>query len=208
MNTRALQLAIAALLCSGVSAHAHPHVWVTTETTVLYENGAFVGLRHKWSFDEQYSASAVEELGKSKDAKYGRDELAEMAKADIEGLKETGYFTNPRLAGQKVQMGEARDYWLEYKDGVLALYFTIPFERPVLADAKGFTFTIADPEFFIAFEFATVDPVRFSDGAPTPCKASIESHEADKSMADALQKQFGAFAVTNSMVAAVTCDRP
>jgi ABC-type uncharacterized transport system substrate-binding protein len=206
VNTRALQLAIAAL--SGVSAHAHPHVWVTTETTVLYESGAFVGLRHKWSFDELYSASAVEELGKSKDGKYGRDELAEMAKADIEGLKETGYFTAPRLADQKVLMGEARDYWLEYKDGILALYFTILFERPVPADAKGLTFTVSDPEFFIAFEFAKVDPVRFSDGASASCKASIESHEADKSVADALQKQFGAFAVTTSMVAAVTCDRP
>jgi ABC-type uncharacterized transport system substrate-binding protein len=208
VNTRALQLAIAALLCSGVSAHAHPHVWVTTETTVLYENGAFVGLRHKWSFDELYSVSAVEELSKSKDGKYGRDELAEMAKADIEGLKETGYFTDPRLAGQRVQMGEARDYWLEYRDGILALYFTIPFERPVPTDAKGLTFTVSDPEFFIAFEFAKVDPVRFSDAAPASCKASIESHEADKSVADALQKQFGAFAVTTSMVAAVTCDRP
>jgi ABC-type uncharacterized transport system substrate-binding protein len=207
VNTRALQLAIAALVCSGVSAHAHPHVWVTTETTVLYESGAFVGLRHKWSFDELYSASAVE-LGKSKDGKYGRDELAEMAKADIEGLKETGYFTAPRLADQKVLMGEARDYWLEYKDGILALYFTILFERPVPADAKGLTFTVSDPEFFIAFEFAKVDPVRFSDGASASCKASIESHEADKSVADALQKQFGAFAVTTSMVAAVTCDRP
>jgi ABC-type uncharacterized transport system substrate-binding protein len=205
---RSLQLGVVALLCSAVSAQAHPHVWVTTETTVLYENGAFVGLRHKWSFDELYSTSAVEELGKSKDGKYGRDELAETAKADIEGLKETGYFTYPRLAGQRVQMGEARDYWLEYKDGILALYFTIPFERPVPAEAKGLTFTVSDPEFFIAFEFAKVDPVRFSDGAPVSCKASIKSHEADQSLADALQKQFGAFAVTTAMVAAVTCDPP
>jgi ABC-type uncharacterized transport system substrate-binding protein len=208
MNTRLLQFASALLLCSGQSAQAHPHVWITTETTVLYENGTFTGLRQTWSFDELYSGSAVEGLNKNKDGKYEREELAELAKADIEGLKETGYFTTVMLAGQKLQMGEARDYWLEHNDGTLSLHFTLPFERPVLADGKGFTFTIADPEFYIAFEFAKVDPVRFSAGAPASCKASIEAHEADQFLADALQRQFGAFAVTTAMVAAVTCDPP
>src|SRR6185295_63118 len=43
-------------------AQAHPHVWVTVESTLLYEHGAFVGLKHKWTFDEFYSAMAVEGL--------------------------------------------------------------------------------------------------------------------------------------------------
>jgi ABC-type uncharacterized transport system substrate-binding protein len=72
------------LLCSAMSAQAHPHVWVTTETTILYENGTFVGLSHKWVFDELYSASAVEGLNKNKDGRYDQEELAELAKADVE----------------------------------------------------------------------------------------------------------------------------
>lgn len=208
MTTRSLQLAVAVLLSTVLPAEAHPHVFVTTETIVLYDNGTFVGLRHKWVFDELYSATAIEGLDKNNDGKYDRGELAELAKADIEGLKESGFFTVPRLAGEKLQIGDASDYWLEHNDGILSLHFTTPFVRPVLADAKGLTFTISDPEFYIAFEFAKTDPVRFNTGAPATCKAKIEAHEADQSLTDALQRQFGAFAVTTAMVASVSCDTP
>jgi ABC-type uncharacterized transport system substrate-binding protein len=111
------------LLCSAMSAQAHPHVWVTTETTILYENGTFVGLRHKWVFDELYSASAVEGLTKNKDGKYDQEELA---KADIEGLHESTYFTSAALAGERIKLEAARDYWLEFNDGILSLHFTVP----------------------------------------------------------------------------------
>ncbi len=37
--------AIAVLLGLCVPANAHPHVWVTVETTLLYERGAFTGLQ-------------------------------------------------------------------------------------------------------------------------------------------------------------------
>src|SRR5262249_44264450 len=98
--------------------------------------------------------------------------------------------------------------WLEHRDGVLSLNFTLPFERPVLAEAKELTFSISDPEFYIAFEFAKNNPVKFSDGAPGTCKATIRQQEADQSLSEALQRQFGAFAVTTSTVAAVDCDMP
>ena len=196
------------LFCGALSApaQAHPHVFVTTETTVLYDNGNVVGLRHKWTFDELYSANAVEGLDKNKDGKYDREELAELAKADIEGLHESSYFTSPALAGERIKLEAAQDYWLEYNGGILSLHFTTPFARPILAEAKGLTFTIADPEFFIAFEFAKNDPVTFSKGAPGSCKASIREQEANQSLAESLQRQFGAFAVTSTTTAVIECD--
>ena len=125
-------LAAASLLCGlAPNAQAHPHVWITMETTVLYDNGAFTGLQHKWTFDEFYTAMAIEGLDKNKDGIYDREELSELAKVNIDGLKEFGYFTYPMLAGQDVKLQDARDYWLEHKDGALALHFTVPFVQPV-----------------------------------------------------------------------------
>jgi ABC-type uncharacterized transport system substrate-binding protein len=204
----ALFMAVLPLTFGTLPAQAHPHVWVTTETTVLYDNGTFVGLRHKWTFDDLHSAMAVEGLDKNGDGKYDRDELAELAKADIEGLQESNYFTVSALAGEQLKFGAARDYWYEHIDGILSLHFTLPFERPVLADAKGFTFSISDPEFFIAFEFAKDDPVKFSDGAPGTCKASIRQQEADQALSESLQRQFGAFAVTTTTMAVIDCGLP
>ena len=114
-------LAAAFLAALAVPAAAHPHVWITVETTVLYDNGAFTGLQHRWTFDEFYTAMAIEGLDKNKDGIYDREELSELAKVNIDGLKEFAYFTYPVLDGQDVKVGEVKDYWAEHKDGALSL---------------------------------------------------------------------------------------
>jgi ABC-type uncharacterized transport system substrate-binding protein len=207
---RVLGALVALLACAAtaVPARAHPHVWIVFETTVLYEKGAFVGLRHKWTFDEFYAATAIEGLDKNKDGKYDREELAELAKVNIDGLKEFGYFTFPALAGQELKLGEAQDYWLEYVDEKLSLLFTVPFAQPVLAEAKGLTFSVHDPSFFIAFEPAKQDPVKLSQGAPKGCKVGIGKAPEDAAATDALQKQLGAFATMSSKTIAVSCSGP
>lgn len=40
-------------------AAAHPHVWITVESTVLYEQGSIAAIRHRWTFDEFYTAMAI-----------------------------------------------------------------------------------------------------------------------------------------------------
>lgn len=104
----------AALLAA--PAASHPHVWVTVETTVLFEGGAISGFRHKWTFDEFYTAMAIEGLDTNKDGIYSREELAELAKVNIDGLKDFGFFTHPRLGDKPLALGEPKDYWLEHAD--------------------------------------------------------------------------------------------
>jgi ABC-type uncharacterized transport system substrate-binding protein len=204
---RLLAAVLAGVALAG-PASAHPHVWIVFETTVLYEKGTFTGVRHKWTFDEYYAATAIEGLDKNKDGKYDREELAELAKVNIDGLKDFSYFTFPALAGQELKLGEARDYWLEYVDGKLSLLFTLPFAQPVLAEAKGLTFSIQDPSFFIAFEPAKKDPVRLSEGAPKECKVSTGQPPEPSGGTDALQRQVSPYAMTTSKTMAVSCSGP
>jgi ABC-type uncharacterized transport system substrate-binding protein len=168
--------AAAAWLALGAPALAHPHVWVTVEATLLYENGAFSGISHKWTFDEAYTTMAIDGLDKNQDGKYDRTELAELAKVNVDALKDFEYFTFPRLSGEALKLAEPRDYWLEHKDGVLSLHFTVPFASPVLPEAKGLTFAVYDPTFFIAFELAKAErPVRIGPGAPAGCALKIDA---------------------------------
>lgn len=95
------------------SALAHPHVWVTSQTTVIYENGAITGLKHRWLFDEFYTAGAIEGLDKNKDGKVDRDELAELTKINVEGIKEFEYFTAVKLGTQTLAIGEPLDAYME-----------------------------------------------------------------------------------------------
>jgi ABC-type uncharacterized transport system substrate-binding protein len=205
----------AALLCIAFAtqAEAHPHVWITFETTVLHEKGAFVGLRHKWTFDEFYTAMAIEGLDKNRDGKYDREELAELAKVNIDGLKDFAFFTFVTLAGHELKVDAAGDYWLEHADGILSLRFTLPFARPVLMEAKGLAFSVYDPTYFIAFEPAKADPVKLGAGAPKACKMSVGPSAADGGKATALgetmsPQQRGAFALGYAKAISIDCSGP
>jgi ABC-type uncharacterized transport system substrate-binding protein len=214
---------IAAVGAAG-PAGAHPHVWVSMHTKVLYENGLIVGLRHDWTFDQYYSEMAIEGLDKNKDGRYSREELAELAKINVQALKEFAYFTYPKLGEAKLEVGSPKDYFLEHKSvtvkspggapsgipgpagaptaaaktgsetiaeaaakpvPVLTLHFTLPLAKPVLAEAEGFTFSVGDPTFFIAFEPAAVDPVTLSDAAPKGCKAVRQDDDKDADLGTA-----------------------
>src|ERR1700741_3075206 len=109
----ALVLAAALSLLAG-AAEAHPHVWITATSELLYaSDGTITGVRHAWTFDDMFSAYAVQGLeGKTKGA-YTREELAPLAQTNVESLKEYAYFTFARADGKKERFNEPVDYYLD-----------------------------------------------------------------------------------------------
>jgi ABC-type uncharacterized transport system substrate-binding protein len=167
--------AAGAVLCASMPAAAHPHMCVAVEATVLYEKGAFTGLQQKWTFDQAYTTTAVEGLDKNNDGRFDRSELAELAQVNVDALKEFDYFTYPVLAGQPVKLGEPKDYWLEHKDGLLSLHFTLPFAAPAPVQDKTLTLAVRDNSFFIGFGLSKGgNPVQLGSGAPKSCRLAVE----------------------------------
>jgi ABC-type uncharacterized transport system substrate-binding protein len=184
---------VLALVGSFLSApvQAHPHVWVSVETTVLYEGGHVTGLRHKWTFDDMYTTMAIEGLDVNGDGTYSKEELADLAKVNMDGLKDFGYFTHAKLGETVLKVKEPVDYWLEHKDGVLSLHFTLPLEQPVLAEAEELNFSVYDETFFIAFDLAKDNPIKLSEGAPSGCTASVVVPQNDVEQLQNLNSAFG-----------------
>jgi ABC-type uncharacterized transport system substrate-binding protein len=164
----------AALLLRPAPADAHPHVWVTVQATVLYDKGMITGLQQNWTFDEMYTEMAIEGLDKNHDGIYDRQELSELAQVNIDGLKEFDYFTFAKLGNVQQKFKPPVDYWLDYnKDKILTLHLTLPLEKPVAVGAAEFDFSVFDPSYFIAFDFAKNDPIKLSAHAPPTCSAAI-----------------------------------
>jgi ABC-type uncharacterized transport system substrate-binding protein len=198
--------AVAIFVAQLTEAVAHPHVWVMVATTILYDKGSFTGLQQKWTFDEYYTAYAIEGL-KNHDGIYDREELSELAKVNVEAIKAFGYFTYPVLGGQEVKVKPAQDYWLELKDKTLSLHFTLLFEQPILIEARGFAYAVEDPTYYIAFLPAKVDPVKFGEGTPNTCNARAGRRKDDSNAdVESLAKSFGQLATRVSAANAVSID--
>jgi ABC-type uncharacterized transport system substrate-binding protein len=154
-------------------ARAHPHVWVTMKTELIYSpEGAITGVRHAWAFDDMYSAFATQGLDQKTKGVFTREELAPLAKLNMDSLKDFDYFTFVTADGKKIALSEPpTDYWLDYKDTVLTLHFTLSFAQPV--KAKNLLVEIYDPTIYIDFEFAKKDPVSAAS-RPAQCKLTVE----------------------------------
>ena len=172
--TAPLPALIIALFCNvvcAVSAQAHPHVWVTMHTEVVYAtDGRITGVRHAWAFDDMFSVFATQGLETKEKGKFTREELAPLAKVNVESLKEFDYFTYATADGKKVQLTDPLpDYWLDYGDSILTLHFTLPLKTPI--KAKELKVEIYDPTILVAFEFAKQMPVKLVE-APQ-CKLDV-----------------------------------
>jgi ABC-type uncharacterized transport system substrate-binding protein len=163
------------LLALTGAAQAHPHVWVTFKSELLYaDDGTLTGIRHAWSFDDMFSAFATQGIEQKEKGKFTREELAPLADTNVTSLKEFDYFTFVTADGKKVALTDPRkgDYWLDYKEGVLTLNFTLPLKDPV--KAKEMTIDVYDPAIFIDFEFAKEDAIKFVH-KPANCSGTYET---------------------------------
>lgn len=167
----ALTAAVIAALAAAAPAQAHPHVWVTMHTELVYgDDGAITGVRQKWAFDDMFSAFATQGLESKDKGKFTREELAPLAKVNVESLKEYDYFTYLTADGKKTELTDpAPGYYLDFQDSVLTLNFVLPLKTPV--KAKELIVEIYDPTIFVDFEWAKQDPVSMSGGKG--CKADV-----------------------------------
>ncbi len=172
--TRFLAAVFVSLACAA-PALAHPHVWVTVTSQIVYApDGAATGVRHSWAFDDVYSTFATEGLPQKTKGVFTRAELADLAKVNVTSIKDSDYYTFAKANGKDLTFGDPTDYWLDYTKEVLTLHFTLPFASPV--KAKDLSIEVYDPTYYIDFEFADKDPVALVF-APAQCKLSLQKPE-------------------------------
>jgi ABC-type uncharacterized transport system substrate-binding protein len=166
---RFLALVLAALaLLAAAPAQAHPHVWVTMKSEIVYgADGAATGVR---TFDDMFSTYATQGLESKEKGKFTREELASLAQVNVDSLKEFDYFTYAYANGKKTALSPPVDYYLEFTDGLLTLHFTLPFTVPV--KAQSLNVEMYDATWFVDFSFAEKDTARLT-GAPADCKLAV-----------------------------------
>jgi ABC-type uncharacterized transport system substrate-binding protein len=170
--------AFVGLVLASAKASAHPHVWITVHSEVVYApDGTITGVRHEWTLDDMFSVFATQGLAAKTKGQFTREELAPLAKVNVSSLKEADFYTYATANGKRVEFNEPpAGYYLEFnpKDTVLTLHFTLPLKMPT--KAKNFNVEVYDREFFIDFSFAEKNPVKLV-GAPAQCKVSVVNPE-------------------------------
>ncbi|HUN12111.1 MAG TPA: DUF1007 family protein [Rhabdaerophilum sp.] len=164
---------VAGLLLAGAgTASAHPHVLVSVRTTtVINDQGEVEALKHAWKFDDAFSTFSTQGLDKNGDGKFDREELADLAKVNVESLSEYGYFSFIRRGKDQAEFGSVKDYWLSHDGKNLTLHFTLPLAGKPFR-IQDIRLEVYDPTFFVAFDFEKDNPVTV-EGGKLACTTNI-----------------------------------
>ncbi len=159
------------LLGAGVAA-AHPHVFVTAKEQVIFgPDGTVTGIRAAWTFDDMYSSFVTQGLGAPGEI-LTKEQLAPLAKTNVESLAEFGYFTVAKAGGHQLAFDEPTDYEMrESQDRLATLFFTLPLKNPVRA-VPALAISVYDPTYFVSFGMDEQDPAKLV-AAPSGCSFSV-----------------------------------
>jgi ABC-type uncharacterized transport system substrate-binding protein len=178
-----LALTIIALMAMVSPAAAHPHVWITMRSDVVFNDANQVSaIGVEWIFDDGYAQVALEGLDANGDGVYSQTELAPLTEQNIASLKDYNYFIAPRVNGEIVSIRDPVESGQIYSNGKLALHFQVPLTAPVDPRKAQFLFKIYDPEFFIAMDYVADHPVGIIGEMPDGCQLKVEEVVSDQQL--------------------------
>ncbi|WP_414472045.1 DUF1007 family protein [Microvirga sp. M2] len=180
-----------ALLSAGLSmpAVAHPHVWITARAQVVFApDGKVTGIRHRWTFDEAYTAYVTQGLDRDGDGKLTSEELQELADENAGGLSEFDYFTTLKVHGKPQAFGDPREARMTMDGQQVTMDFLLPLKAPA-AVTGALAMEIDDPTFFVYFSLADQTSVTLAN-APQGCVTNIaKAKPLDAAMLKILQDE-------------------
>jgi ABC-type uncharacterized transport system substrate-binding protein len=171
-NWSSVALSLALGLAAATPACAHPHVWITVKSQIAFTpEGKVSAVIHDWVFDEMYSSFATQGLAPAGQL-VKKEQFAPLAKENAGSLAEIGYFTTLKNGGKAMDFGTVTDYWMQERpDHLVEFHVTLPLKTPTPV-TKFLTLRVADPEYFIDFEFDDKEPVTLVS-APSGCSANV-----------------------------------
>lgn len=145
---------IAALAFSATSALAHPHVFIDSGVTFLFDDkGQLAAVRVMWAYDEFYSLLQLEdlELDRDGDGILTADEEAQLAGYDtnwVKGYEGDIYLT---VGDQKIALAGPTKPGAKLENGRILSWHIRPIINRIDAEVSEVTVKVYDPTFYTAY---------------------------------------------------------
>jgi ABC-type uncharacterized transport system substrate-binding protein len=166
-------LASVIIVGGAVHAHAHPHIWIDTVATFVFDQGRVVSIRLEWTFDEFFSQSLLDSIRPKKKGRFDAKETKEVYEKDFASLKDSEYFTHLQLAGKKLPVREVSDFSVSYLKGRVVYRFAVRLPSPVDPVTTPIALSVYDESYFVEVGFDGQDPLRFEGKPDAVCRYDL-----------------------------------
>ncbi|WP_073953843.1 DUF1007 family protein [Thalassospira sp. TSL5-1] len=161
------------------AATAHPHVWIDSQATMVFDKNKITGIHMVWVFDDMFSLTLMDQFDHNHDRRFFDQENDEVRDNAFVALADIGFMTYLRRNEEVVKVAGFHDFVADITDqGRVKYSFTLDLAEPVDPVADQIGLSVYDSEFYIDVAFAQKDPVLFSGNNDLTC--SYKMGEDDK----------------------------
>ena len=151
-------------------AAAHPHVWIDAVVEAWFVQGAVTEFRVSWTFDDFFSAMAIDDFDVNRNRTLEDTELQKLASVSEETLATSGYFLHIEIDGSPFAVEAVRDFSAVITDkGLLRYTFAAALPAPVDPSRKSLTVALYDENYYVDVALNRMDPVRLRGEMPLAC---------------------------------------
>jgi len=185
LKTTVFWAALAVGLGVAGTAAAHPHVWVDTQVTALLEDGKVTAIREDWSFDEDFSASVLEDVRKAKGpaidhvSPFSPGEIDKIKRNAFGNLRNYDYFTHVWANGQPIKVKpEVTEFAAKLEGEKLRYVFTVVLAEPVDPHGRTLRIGIWDDSYYVDVGPTPKNGAAIAGAGAEACRARISEDKA------------------------------
>jgi ABC-type nickel/cobalt efflux system permease component RcnA/ABC-type uncharacterized transport system substrate-binding protein len=166
-------MVVAALALGVGAAAAHPHIWIDAKARITFNDaGELVAIHNTWTFDSAFSVWQTQGLDTDGDGITSSAEMQDLADENLKGLADYGFYTLAGEGDASLPLAARDEGRFVYEDGRSTLTFGVEPQGPYRIKGR-FELAIADPEFYVAINFAGLSDVTL-ENAPAGCTLGMD----------------------------------
>ena len=130
-------------------AIAHPHIFMSAEANLVFNENGFEGVQNRWVFDELYSKAMLETADKNKDGKFSPEETKTLREIILSPILKFSYYNYLALGSKFVIPSSIGKVTASFEQRKLVLVFSTGFDIPASKDYTLLLLAVTDPTNYI-----------------------------------------------------------
>lgn len=135
--------------------HAHPHLFVDVDVSLVWKNGNVSGFQHIWTFDRIFSSTMIPELDLNGNGKIDEVENKPAFSKGFSYSKKYNYFNTIKVNGKRRKKVEVENFRAEIKKKRLIYEFFVPVDTES-SGLEQISLAVFDPTYYTSFKFENI----------------------------------------------------
>jgi len=144
---------------------AHPHVFIDTTVTIMFDDEGITGFQIQWLFDEMFSSMIINDFDEDYNLQFNSTEIVNIEKNAFSNLKNFHYFSYISLNEKDFPFKKVTNFSASIIGERLIYKFFIPYKIKAKEAEQIVTVAVYDDSYYCDVAFAEKSPLILKNAA-------------------------------------------